>query len=53
MWEPPSTNSFMEMSAFRWLVMGHREIADMISSLICHGTLTRFPQAAYRQHRER
>jgi predicted TIM-barrel fold metal-dependent hydrolase len=44
MWEPPETNNFMEMSAFRWLVLGHREIADMISSLICHGTLTRFPK---------
>jgi predicted TIM-barrel fold metal-dependent hydrolase len=43
-WEPPGTNSFMEMSAFRWVVLGHREIADMITSLICHGTLTRFPR---------
>jgi predicted TIM-barrel fold metal-dependent hydrolase len=44
MWEPPDTNNFMEMSAFRWLVLGHREISDMIGSLICHGTLTRFPK---------
>lgn len=44
MWEPPSTNNFMEMSSFRWLVLGHREISDMLSSLICHGTLTRFPK---------
>ncbi|NDJ88021.1 MULTISPECIES: amidohydrolase family protein [Mycolicibacter] len=44
MWEPPETNNFMAMSAFRWLVLGHREIADMIGSLICHGTLTRFPK---------
>ncbi|MBX6387747.1 MAG: amidohydrolase [Frankia sp.] len=43
-WEPPTTNSFMEMSAFRWVVLGHREISDMIASLICHGTLTRFPK---------
>ncbi|MEX5636462.1 amidohydrolase family protein [Parafrankia sp. FMc2] len=42
-WEPPETNNFMEMSAFRWLVLGHREISDMLASLICHGTLTRFP----------
>lgn len=42
-WEPPQTNNFMEMSAFRWLVLGHREISDMLASLICHGTLTRFP----------
>ena len=32
------------MSAFRWVALGHREIADMITSLICHGTLTRFPE---------
>lgn len=43
-WEPPTTNSAFEMSAFRWVVLGHREIADMITSLICHGTLTRFPK---------
>jgi predicted TIM-barrel fold metal-dependent hydrolase len=43
-WEPPGTDNFMEMSAFRWLVLGHREISDMLSSLICHGTLTRFPK---------
>jgi predicted TIM-barrel fold metal-dependent hydrolase len=42
-WEPPSTNNFTEMSAFRWVALGHREIADMLTSLICHGTLTRFP----------
>ena len=44
MWEPPETNNFMEMSAFRWITLGHREIADMLTSLICHGTLTRFPK---------
>ena len=43
-WEPPSTNSAFEMSAFKWTALGHREIADMITSLICHGTLTRFPK---------
>ena len=32
------------MSAFKWTALGHREIADMITSLICHGTLTRFPK---------
>jgi predicted TIM-barrel fold metal-dependent hydrolase len=42
-WEPPGTNNFMDMSAFRWLVLGHREISDMLASLICHGTFTRFP----------
>lgn len=43
-WEPPETNSHLEMSAFRWIALGHREIADMMTSLICHGTLTRFPK---------
>jgi predicted TIM-barrel fold metal-dependent hydrolase len=43
-WEPPKSNNFMTMSAFRWLVLGHREISDMIAALICHGTLTRFPR---------
>ncbi|EUA51474.1 amidohydrolase family protein [Mycobacterium xenopi 3993] len=43
-WEPPETNSAFEMSAFKWVVLGHREIADMLTSLICHGTLTRFPK---------
>ncbi|MCW2530074.1 MAG: hypothetical protein JWM76_4934 [Pseudonocardiales bacterium] len=44
MWEPPTTNDFTEMSAFRWVALGHREIADMLTSLVCHGTLTRFPK---------
>ncbi len=43
-WEPPSTNNFMSMGAFRRVVLGHREIADMVTSLICHGTFTRFPK---------
>ncbi|UGT62556.1 amidohydrolase family protein [Nocardia asteroides] len=43
-WEPPATENFMAMSSFRWLALGHREISDMIGSLICHGTLTRFPK---------
>jgi predicted TIM-barrel fold metal-dependent hydrolase len=43
-WEPPSTSSAFEMSAFKWTALGHREIADMLTSLICHGTLSRFPK---------
>ena len=43
-WEPPHTQNFMTQSAFKWMALGHREIADMITSLICHGTLTRFPK---------
>lgn len=44
MWEPPKTNNAFEHSPFKHTVLGHREIADMLTSLICHGTLTRFPQ---------
>jgi predicted TIM-barrel fold metal-dependent hydrolase len=40
-WEPPS--NYFQGGAFRWMALGHREISDMIASLICHGTLTRFP----------
>jgi len=43
-WEPAHTANFMTQSAFRWMALGHREIADMITALICHGTLTRFPR---------
>ncbi|PPJ33494.1 amidohydrolase [Nocardia nova] len=44
MWEPPNSQVFTEMSAFRWIALGHREITDMITSLITHGTFTRFPK---------
>lgn len=44
MWEPPETNSAFEMSAFKRVVLGHRDISDMLASLVCHGTLTRFPK---------
>ena len=43
-WEPPRTQNFMAQRAFRWMALGHREITDMITSLICHATLTRFPK---------
>lgn len=43
-WESARSNNFMAASAFRNVVLGHREIADMVTSLICHGTLTRFPK---------
>ena len=45
-WEPPHTQNFMLQSAFRWMALGHREIADMITSLICHGTLPDSPSCA-------
>jgi predicted TIM-barrel fold metal-dependent hydrolase len=44
MWEPSKTNNFQEVSPFKWVALGHREIADMVTSLICHGTFTRFPK---------
>ncbi|MGX9787798.1 amidohydrolase family protein [Mycobacterium sp. MMS18-G62] len=43
-WEPPMTNSAFDMSSFKRVVLGHRDISDMIASLICHGLLTRFPK---------
>jgi len=43
-WEPPETNSAFEMSSFKRVVLGHRDISDMLASLVCHGTLTRFPK---------
>lgn len=43
-WEPSDTQSAFENSAFKAVTMGHRDIADMLTSLICHGTLTRFPK---------
>jgi predicted TIM-barrel fold metal-dependent hydrolase len=43
-WEPPDSNAFTDMSAFRWIALGHREVTDMLTSLICHGTFTRFPK---------
>lgn len=43
-WEPPTTNNAFEYSAFRYVALGHREISDMLASLICHGTFTRFPK---------
>ncbi|MGW6360274.1 amidohydrolase family protein [Streptomyces sp. NPDC055092] len=44
LWEPPHTNNFLDISPFRWAVLGHREVSDMVASLILHGTLTRFPK---------
>jgi predicted TIM-barrel fold metal-dependent hydrolase len=43
-WEPSKTNNFQEVSPFKWVALGHREIADMVTSLICHGTFSRFPK---------
>lgn len=43
-WEPAQSHSAFENSAFKYVVLGHRDISDMLASLICHGTLTRFPK---------
>lgn len=43
-WEPSRSNDFTADSTFKKVMLGHRQIADMITSLICHGTLTRFPK---------
>lgn len=43
-WEPPHTNSAFDMSTFKRVVLGHRDISDMMATLICHGLLTRFPK---------
>ena len=52
-WEPPHTANFMAQSAFRWMVLGHREIADMITSADLPRHADPFPEAAHRQRRER
>lgn len=43
MWEPMRGGSAFEMTPFKVVALGHRDIADMVTALICHGTLTRFP----------
>ena len=44
LWEPADSISAFAQSAFKIVALGHREISDMIASLICHGTLSRFPK---------
>ncbi len=43
----------MAQSAFRWMVLGHREIADMITSADLPRHADPLPQAPDRQRRER
>jgi predicted TIM-barrel fold metal-dependent hydrolase len=43
-WEPDNSVNVFEGSAFKYVALGHREISDMLASLVCHGTLTRFPK---------
>ncbi len=44
LWEPEGITSAFGRSAFHNVAKGHRDIHDAIASLICHGTLTRFPR---------
>jgi predicted TIM-barrel fold metal-dependent hydrolase len=43
LWEPHGVTSAFDRTAFHNVVKGHRDIHDAVASLICHGTLTRFP----------
>jgi predicted TIM-barrel fold metal-dependent hydrolase len=43
MWEPQATDNAFKASPFKVVALGHREVEDAIASMICHGTLTRFP----------
>ena len=43
-WEPVKVKNAFAGSSFKTIVRGHRDIADMVTSLICHGTFTRFPK---------
>lgn len=43
LWEPSDSMNAFAQSAFKVVALGHREVADMLTSLVCHGTLTRFP----------
>jgi predicted TIM-barrel fold metal-dependent hydrolase len=42
-WEPMDEWDAFKASPLRNLVMGHRDICDTISAMICHGLFDRFP----------
>jgi len=42
-WEPSDEWDAFKPSPLRNLVMGHRDICDTISAMICHGLFDRFP----------
>jgi predicted TIM-barrel fold metal-dependent hydrolase len=44
LWDKLTTDSAFRPNPFRAAALGHRDIEDALSSLICHGTLTRFPR---------
>jgi predicted TIM-barrel fold metal-dependent hydrolase len=43
LWEPRTSEVFFGFSPFRYAASGHRDIEDTLASLVCHGTMTRFP----------
>ena len=43
LWEPNDSANAFASSAFKRVASGHRDIEDAVTSLVCHGTLTRFP----------
>jgi predicted TIM-barrel fold metal-dependent hydrolase len=44
LWDKRTTDSAFRPNPFRAAALGHRDIEDALTSLICHGTLTRFPR---------
>ncbi|HVW42473.1 MAG TPA: amidohydrolase family protein [Amycolatopsis sp.] len=46
-WEPSGTQNAFEGSPFRSVVLGHRDIEDMVSALVLHGVCTRFPKLRF------
>ena len=44
LWEPTDSENAFSQSAYRSLLLGHRDIQDTIAGLICQGTLSRFPR---------
>lgn len=46
-WEPRDSEAFFGFSPFRWAAQGHRDIEDALTSLVCHGTLSRFPDLRF------
>lgn len=46
-WEPRTSEAFFGFSPFRWAAQGHRDIEDTLASLVCHGTMSRFPDLRF------
>ena len=47
LWEPRTSEVFFAFSPFRQAASGHRDIEDTLASLVCHGTMTRFPDIRF------